>query len=54
MSYLDNTLFRNSASGCSRAEQNGLCQLGNKKFKHGCSKVDGTRICWKDHKEADH
>ena len=46
---------RNGSTGCSRPEQNGVCQINDKKLKHGCSKLEGNgRICWKKHKESEH
>ena len=47
-------LYRNNAGGCSRST-GGFCFNNGKKLKHGCSKVDGSKICWdSDHKESDH
>ena len=44
-----------SAAGCPRQERNGLCQINDKKLKHGCSKLEANgRICWKRHKESEH
>ena len=45
----------NSSAGCSRTEKSGMCQVGNKRLKHGCSRVESNgRICWKKHKESEH
>ena len=44
----------NSSSSCSRST-GGFCFNNGKKLKHGCSKVDGSRICWdSNHKESEH
>ena len=44
----------NSGRGCHRVEMNGHCGSGASRLKHGCSRVDGNHICWKNHAEADH
>ena len=45
----------NSAGGCTRKETFGHCFNNTKKLRHGCSKVNGSRLCWDaSHKESEH
>ena len=44
----------NSSRGCARTEVNGWCVAGAVRLKHGCSKLDGNHICWRDHPAINH
>ena len=46
----------NSNSGCSRVTDNKHWCMDSqgRRRKHGCGRVDGSNICWKNHKTEEH